>query len=44
MTYCTDRDQEQRLESYETIEAIYLEGITDAADGRIPAIAEIIYL
>jgi hypothetical protein len=44
MTYCTDRDQDQRLESYEAVEAIYLEGIGDAADGRLPAMAEIIYL
>lgn len=44
MTYCADRDQEQRLEQYTVIEEIYLEGISDAADGRLPAMAEIIYL
>ena len=44
MTYCADRDQEQRLESYEAIEAIYLEGIGDAADGRMPAMAEVTYI
>ena len=44
MTYCTDRDQEQRLEQYAAIEEIYLEGISDAADSRLPAMAEIIYL
>jgi hypothetical protein len=44
MTYCTDRDQEQRLEQYEAIEEIYLSGISDAADGRFPQMAEIIYL
>lgn len=44
MTYCADRDQDQRLESYETIEEIYLSGIGDAADGRLPAMAEVIYL
>jgi hypothetical protein len=43
MTYCADRDQDQRLESYETIEEIYLSGITDAADGRLPARAKILY-
>lgn len=44
MTYCTDRDQEQRLEQYAAIEQIYLLGITDAADGRLPAMAEITYI
>jgi hypothetical protein len=44
MTYCTDLDQDQRLEQYEAIEAIYLKGITDAADGRLPAMAEVIYI
>ncbi|PSB27933.1 hypothetical protein [Chlorogloea sp. CCALA 695] len=44
MTYCIDRDQDQRLESYEAIEAIYLEGISDAADGRLPAMPDVIYL
>ena len=44
MTYLLDLDQDQRLESYEAIEAIYLEGITDAADGRLPVMAEITYL
>lgn len=44
MTYLLDRDQAQRLEQDEAIEEIYLSGITDAADGRLPAMAEIIYL
>ena len=44
MTYLLDRDQEQRVEAYEAIEAIYLEGIGDAADGRLPAMAEVIYI
>ncbi len=44
MTYCIDRDQAQRLEQDECIEAIYLEGITDAADGRLPAMPDVIYL
>lgn len=44
MTYLLDLDQEQRLEQYAAIEEIYLESITDAADGRLPAMAEILYL
>jgi len=44
MTYCTDIDQEQQRIQDEAIEEIYLSGITDAADGRLPAMAEIIYL
>ena len=44
MTYLLDLDQEQRLESYEAIEAIYLEGVGDGFDGRLPAMSEIIYL
>lgn len=44
MTYCTDTDQQQRLEQYEALEEIYLSGITDAADGRFPQISEVIYL
>ena len=37
-------DQEQRLKQDEAVEEIYLSGITDAADGRLPVMAEIIYL
>ena len=44
MTYLLDLDQDQRLESYEAIEAIYLEGITDGFDGRLPAMPDVIYL
>ncbi|MBA2749819.1 MAG: hypothetical protein H0U45_14095 [Tatlockia sp.] len=44
MTYCTDLDQDQRLEQYAAIEEIYLSGITDAADGRLPAMAEVPYI
>lgn len=43
MTYCTDRDQDQRLEQYAAIEEIYLSGITDAVDGRFPQMSEVIY-
>ncbi len=44
MTYCADRDQDQRLEQYAAIEEIYLSGISDAADGRMPAMAEVTYI
>lgn len=44
MTYCADRDQDQRLEQYAAIEEIYLSGISDAADGRFPQMSEICYL
>lgn len=44
MTYLLDRDQEQREEQYQAIEDIYLEGITDGANGRLPSQSEIIYL
>jgi hypothetical protein len=44
MTYLLDFDQAQRLEQDEAIEEIYLSGITDAADGRLPAMAEVIYI
>jgi hypothetical protein len=44
MTYLLDLDQDQRQEQYAAIEEIYLSGITDAADGRLPAMAEILYL
>jgi hypothetical protein len=44
MTYLLDRDQEQRSEQYQAIEDIYLEGITDGANGKLPAMSEIIYL
>ncbi len=43
-TYSIDFDQAQRLEQDEAVEEIYLSGISDAADGRLPAMAEIIYL
>ena len=44
MSYCTEIDQEQRLASYQAIEDIYLEGVTDGADGHLPAMSEIVYL
>ena len=45
MTHTTiDADQEQRLASYEAIEQIYLEGIGDAMDSRLPQMAQITYL
>ncbi len=44
MTYCIDRDQAQRLEQDECIEATYLEGITDGFDDRLPAMPDVIYL
>jgi hypothetical protein len=44
MTYLIDRDQEFRLEQDVVVEEIYLEGITDAADGRLPAMPDVIYL
>ncbi|PSB28686.1 hypothetical protein [Chlorogloea sp. CCALA 695] len=44
MTYCTDKDQDFRLEQYAAIEEIYLSGITDAADGRFPQMSELCYL
>lgn len=39
-----DFDQAQRYAQDQAIEAIYLEGISDAVDGRLPVMAEIIYL
>lgn len=39
-----DFDQAQRQQQDEAIEAIYLEGISDAVDGRLPVMAEITYL
>lgn len=39
-----DFDQAQRQQQDEAIEAIYLEGVTDAANGRLPVMAEITYL
>lgn len=39
-----DLDQAQRQQQDEAIEAIYLEGVTDAANGRLPVMAEISYL
>lgn len=44
MNISIDFDQEQRLASYEAIEEIYLSGITDAADGRLPQMSEVIYI
>ncbi|MGL5926714.1 hypothetical protein [Chroococcidiopsis sp.] len=44
MNISIDFDQEQRAASYEAIEEIYLEGISDGFAGRLPAMAEIIYL
>jgi hypothetical protein len=42
--YSTDFDQAQRLEQDEAIEEIYLSGIGDGFDGRLPMMAELIYL
>ena len=39
-----DFDQEQRQAQDEAFEEIYLSGIADAADGRLPAMAEVIYI
>ena len=39
-----DFDQAQRLAQDEAFEEIYLSGIGDAADGRLPAMAEVIYI
>ena len=44
MTYCTDLDQEQRLEQYAAIEEIYISGMGDAMAGIFPQMAELIYL
>ena len=44
MTYLLDFDQDQRQEQYAAIEEIYLSGISDAADGRLPVMAELTYL
>jgi hypothetical protein len=44
MTYLLDRDQEQQRIQDEAIEEIYLEGIGDGFDGRLPAMAELVYL
>ena len=46
MTYIAalEQDQERIEAQYETIEAIYLSGISDAADGRFPQMSEIVYL
>ncbi len=42
--YSTDFDQAQRLEQDEAVEEIYLSGIGDGFDGRLPMMSEIIYL
>ncbi len=42
--YSIDFDQAQRLEQDEAIEEIYLSGIGDGFDGRLPMMAEITYL
>lgn len=39
-----DFDQAQRQQQDEAIEAIYLEGVSDAASGRLPVMAEVIYI
>ncbi|MBA2748566.1 MAG: hypothetical protein H0U45_07445 [Tatlockia sp.] len=46
MTYTAALQQDQqRIEAqYEAIEAIYLSGIGDAADGRLPVMAEVPYI
>jgi hypothetical protein len=44
MPHLLDRDQEFRLEQEQCIEELYLEGISDGADGCLPLMAEITYL
>lgn len=44
MTYLLDRDQEIRLEQEAAVEEIYISGIGDALDARMPQMAELIYL
>ena len=46
MTYTAALQQDQqRIEAqYAVVKEIYIEGISDAADGRLPAMAEITYL
>ncbi len=44
MPHLLDRDQAQRLEQDEAVEEIYLSGIEDGFDGRLPMMAELIYL
>ena len=39
-----DFDQQQRLAQDEAFEEIYFSGIGNAADGRLPAMAEVIYI
>ena len=46
MTYTAalQQDQERIEAQYAVIEEIYREGISDAADGRLPAMPDVIYL
>ena len=46
MTYTAalQQDQERIEAQYAVVEEIYIEGITDAADGRFPRMAELPYL
>ncbi len=44
MTYLLQRDQEQQRIQDETVKEIYLSGIGDGFDGRLPMMAELIYL
>jgi hypothetical protein len=44
MTYLLERDQEQQRIQDEAVEEIYLSGIGDGFDGRLPMMAEITYL
>ncbi len=44
MSYALQLEQEQREEAYNGIEQLYLEGVGDGCDGRLPAMSEIIYL
>ena len=45
MTYSSiDADQEQRAASYQIMEDIYIEGISDAMNSLLPQMAEVTYL
>lgn len=44
MTYCIDQDQENRLIQDACIEEIYLDGVADGCNGRLPIMADITYL
>jgi hypothetical protein len=44
MIHFFDRDQDQRLQQDKKIEEIYLEGVEDGTDGRLPAMPDLNYL